>query len=916
MNRSETNLSPKQATDRAPLSAPAAPAGVVNRFRSPLAVLAAAFALGIVWANSFRDPAGIYWFVSAALFCILAGLILLRAGWDKAAIGLCLAGMVFAGVADSMRWQQRFPLNHVRYVESRGADLTEPVRLEGRVISTPYRTGYGMQFDVDAHSVESHTRILPVTGKVRLSVDGPGGTDGRGNPLQIHFGDDIRALVRLHRPQFYQNPGSFNFRRWMEDIGDLYWVGTIKNSRQLEIIGHPLGFQPAVSVESVRQRLLRGIDDIYPPWTREGRYGAVLKAVLWGDRTALDSTTIEDFRKTGLYHLLVIAGLHVGLITLLVEFLLRALEVPRVTRAVMVLGFLATYAFLVEQRAATLRATLMIGLYLVARMISRDHSSLNTLGGVALLLLYFRPAWLMDSGFQLSFGAALLIVTVAVPILSKTTEPYRRALRRLDDVLLDDYYSPRLAQIRLEMRMLVRGLCRRSSLFARYPILARHTVVTPLKFTVWVVDILIFSAVLQLGLLLPMVETFHRVTFTGVGLNALAIPVMTLLLAIALPTNLLSVVSPLIAAWPAKLLSAVMWALFAMAHVSSLAPWLSYRVPAPPSWVAWGFCAAFVLAGLTLYFARRAAGASLAACAIFVAVVAMHPFAPRLPRGVLQMTALDCGTGDALFLVLPNGTTMLLDAGGSPTRGAWEGGLLGRRWNSGEDIVSPYLWSLGLEKIDVVALTHAHADYAGGIFAVLENFRVGEFWHPPQPESPDLAALLDAVAQHGIPTRTLMAGDALGFKGTAIQVLWPATAPPSERSSIDDYSLVMRVSAGGTNFLLPGDAGRGAERGILASLEPVESQVLMVAHQGAKAENSSQFLAHVGPRVALISPEAGSRSADLPNPDTLRALESLGARIFRTDTDGATTVEAKDGSLMVRTFKHQLPVVIGPKVAP
>ncbi len=915
MDRSEADLNSKQATDRTPLSTTAVRAGVGHHFRSPLAALAAAFALGIVWANSFRASVGIHGFVLAALLCILAGLFFLRARCDKAAIGLVLASMVFSGVADSMRWEQRFPLNHVRYVESRGADLTEAVGLEGRVISTPYRTGYGMQFDVDSRRIESHTQIFPVTGKVRLSVDGSEGIDGGGNPLQIRFGDDIRVLVRLRRPQFYQNPGSFNFRRWMEDIDDLYWVGTVKSSRQLEIIGHPSGFQPAVIVENLHRRLLRGIDDLYPPWTREGRYGAVLKAVLWGDRTALDSTTIEDFRKTGLYHLLVIAGLHVGLITLLVEFLLRALEIPRVTRAVMVLGFLAAYAFLVEQRAATLRATLMIGLYLVARMISRDHSPLNSLGSVALLLLFFRPAWLMDSGFQLSFGAALLIVAVVVPILSQTTEPYRRALRRLDDVLLDDYFSPRLAQVRLEVRALVRGLCRRASLFARYPILARRAVVTPLKFIVWAVNMLIFSAILQLGLLLPMVETFHRVTFAGVGLNALAIPVMTLLLGIALPTNLLSVASPAIAAWPAKLLSAVMWALFAMTHFSGLAPWLSYRAPAPPSWVAWGFCAAFVLASLTLHFARRAAVASLPACAIFVAVVAVHPFAPRLPRGVLQMTALDCGTGDALFVVLPSGTTMLLDAGGSRTRGAWEGGLLGRRWNSGEDIVSPYLWSLGLERIDIVALTHARADYAGGIFAILENFRVGEFWHPPQPESPDLATLLDAVAQHRVPTRTLIAGDALRYDGASIQVLWPAPDPPSERPSADDYSLVMRVSAGDTNFLLPGDAGRRAERGILASQKPLESQVLMVAHHAAKAENSTEFLAHVAPRVALISLGAGSGPSDLPNPEILRALENVGARIFRTDTDGATTVEAKDGLLMVRTFNHQLPLVISPKIA-
>ena len=753
-------------------------------------------------------------------------------------------------------------------------------------------------------------------------------SEGSG-PFEIQFGDEIRALVRLRQTHIYQNPGSFDFRRWMEDIEDLYWVGTVKNSQQVEKVGHAAGCRFAEFVERARQRLLRGIDDLYPPWSIQGRCGAVLKAVLWGDRTALDFVTIEDFRKTGLYHLLVIAGLHVGLLTLLVEFLLRGLGCRRVARAFILLGFLVGYALLVEQRASTLRATLMISLYLVARIIDRRHSPLNALGGVALVLLYLRPAWLFESGFQLSFAAALVIVGVAVPLLERTTEPYRRALWRLDDVLLDDYFSPRIAQARLDVRALIYSLRRRAAFFDRYPTLSRNLVVAPLKLLVWVANILIFSAVLQLGLLLPMVEIFHRVTFAGVGLNALAIPVMTLLLALALPINLLSVVSPAVAAWPAKALSLVMALLFDMTHLPGLAAWLSYRMPAPPLWVAWGFCGAFVFAAWTLRFARRAAGAALAACAVFVALVAVHPFAPRLPRGVLQLTALDCGPADAVFLVLPDGTTVLL-AGGSRTRGAREGGFQGRRWDSGEDIISPYLWSLGIKKIDVVALTHAHADYLGELYAVLENFRVGELWHAPHPETPEYAALLETVAEHGIPTRTLMAGDALSFGDASIQVLWPGRdpddvapglSPASGRAGLkagataalsrDDDSLVMRISASGMNFLLPADATRNAEKEILASREPLGSQVLEVPYYRAKSTVRRDLLARVAPRAAIISSEAGGDGGeDLPNPETLEALENAGARIFRTNTDGATTVEAKKGSLVIRTHRGSETVVM------
>ena len=898
-----------------------------------MAMLATSFALGIIWAHSGQATLGMYWFISSALACVLVGLILLGAGWGRAAVGFVLASMVFTGFAECHRWEQRFPLNHVRYLGSMGADLGEPLRLRARVISTPYRSGYGVQFDVEAEQVESRGYVHPVTGKVRLHVQGSevGGDDEYGNPNELRYGDEIQTLVRLRRPQIYQNPGSFDFRRWMEDIEDLYWVGTVTSPRRVEKVGHASGLWLAELAERARQRLLRGIDDVYPPWSTQGRYGAVLKAVLWGDRSALDSVTIDDFRRTGLYHLLVIAGLHVGLLTLLLESLLRTLGFPRMTRTLTVLGFLLIYSLLVEQRAPTLRATLMIALYLLARILGRDHSPLNAIGGVALILLYLRPAWLYESGFQLSFAAALLIVGIAVPILERTTEPYRRALRRLDDVLLDDRFPPRLAQVRLDLRAVVQALRRRAGLFERYPTPARYIVVGPLKLLVWIANILIFSAVLQLGLLLPMVETFHRVTFAGVGLNALAIPAMTLLLALALPINLLSVLSPAVAAWPAKVLTLVMALLFHVTHLPGLATWLSYRVPTPPYWVACGFCASFFFAAWILRPKRGtpgsrraqfhpahpswAAGTALTVCAIFVVLVALHPFAPRLPMGVLQLTALDCGAGDALFVVFPDQTTMLLDAGGGRGHTAPEGSFQSRHWDPAEEIVSPYLWSMGIKKIDVLVLSRARQGQTGGLYAVLENFRVGEFWHAASPETPEYATLLEAVAGRGIPTRTLLAGDVLAMGDASLRVLWPKPDPPGYLGSKMEDPLVMRISRGSLNFLLPGDADQAVEDEILANGDAVQSQVLIGAHHGPKFSMSGEFLARVAPSVAIISSEPPEAAGSLP-PEALGVLQNGGARVFRTSVEGATTVEGKAGSLMVRTYRGSEVAVATPVDGP
>ena len=929
--------------------------------KDPLLWLACCFALGIVVARRGHFPllhatGGIPFTLLAASLCLLAGLIALRGGGERTAVGLALAGFVFAGAAAAMLFELRFPPNHVSHLAE--SDLRDPVRIEGRLASTPLRTAYGLQFDLDLASLErggqnnaalSHEPApacdarpvrRPASGRIRLRLEASADPESWATieALRLQRGDAIAVVVRLRRPRVYQNPGSFDFRRWMESIEDVYLVGTIASPSLVERAtiaaggrGEPLGLWDATTaevtrgIEKTRRRLLQAIDGMYPPWLPQGRDGSVLKAVLLGDRSSLDSDTLESFRKAGLYHLLVIAGLHVGLLVMLVATFLRWLGLPSTARSLAVLLLLLGYAALVEQRAPTMRATLMISVFLVARLLYRERSLLNAVGLAALVLLLSRPAWLAESGFQLSFAAALLIAGLAVPILERTTEPYRRGLRRLEVVELDPSLEPRIAQFRLDLRSLAEWLKSRFPVLGRHPSLAAGLVTAPARAAIWIANILLFSAILQLGLLLPMAETFHRVTFAGLGLNAMAIPVMTVLLTLAVPFVFLSALAPGSTAGPARMLALLMKGLFALTRLPHLPAWLSYRVPDPPAWVACGFAISVVAIAWAVSASKKSAGddtsllpsrrffwAPLGMFAFFAALVSTHPFAARLPTGAVEVTALDCDGGDALFLVLPDGRTMLVDAGAGRGPNGREGAFQRARWDPGEDIVSPYLWSRGVKSIDAVVVTGLRDDHLGGVAAVLRNFRVGDFWRAAAGPSsasygPAYREVFDEVYRRKIPLRELAAGEAIAWGLSSVQIVWPE-APTAvgyhdvqthgERSgAAGDDSLALRISAGGVNLLFPGEMSGGVEKKLGRSGMRLASDLLKVARHGAKASTTDEFLQRVTPRIAMIT-AAGSSARTSPNPETLDRLAKAGVRVFRTDLDGAITVTWEAGGTM------------------
>jgi competence protein ComEC len=284
-------------------------------------------------------------------------------------------------------------------------------------------------------------------------------------------------------------------------------------------------------------------------------------------------------------------------------------------------------------------------------------------------------------------------------------------------------------------------------------------------------------------------------------------------------------------------------------------------------------------------------------------IIAMHPFAPNLNAKNLEVTVLDVGQGDSLFVTFPGGRTMLVDAGGA--LGSFHSGGMRSGLDIGEDVVSPYLWSRGLKQIDVVALTHAHQDHLGGLPAVLENFRVQELWVGRDIESAAYQDILSLARQRGVRVIHTKQGDTFTRGVVSGNILWPEDLTENHTAKNDD-SLVMRLTDGTQSILLPGDIERPSERKILAENEIISADFLKVAHHGSKTSTIEPFLSNSHPAFAAIS--AGrENSFGHPSPEVVERLKAAGVCVFLTDRDGAITATTDGQTLTVSTFLHASP---------
>lgn len=795
----------------------------------PALLLAGIFALG-VWIAVESPTASVHgWFmvVGVALGMTVAGhlwprqqLVTLRPLIITLSLGIAVMGLGGARTAAF----QHLPPGHIGHLLYSHADMEDAglrMRVKGVVEHAPRGTRFTARLDTlvladDTLSVHGSVRVFLYVSRWGTEASLP----------SIGPGDRLRLHARLKAPPFQRNPADFDYGAYLRRRG-IHGVVTADAEDPIHVVGH--GRSAVWShVAALRAGITHRIDRYVPGDEAQ----AVLRALLTGDRGHISDDTRRRFAATGLLHLLAISGLHVLLVGMVLYTLLRPVLMRiglrwrgvECVRAAITLSVLCGFALLTGGRASVVRAVVMASLFIGGNVLQRRGHPLNTLGVAGIVILAAAPLSLFDAGFQLSFAAVGAIVTL------------------------------------------------NSRLQERIPPRWRHG-----GWRGQLTALVTTSVTATLGTMPVLLTHFGYVSFGGIALNVVAIP----LTALALMSGMLTVA---LGGW------ALAGSVFGAA-AGTLTGRLLETARRGEEWLGWVSVEGFlqdpwiVLAiigtlAMVVQWPRPRLRWRLAATALlFAGLGTWGSVWDQLDPPPLEVVFLDVGQGDATVISLPNGRHMLVDAGArSP------------HFDAGTSFVVPHLDRHGIDRLDAVVISHSDSDHLGGLPAILRHVPVGRVvLNDQRPDTELVGEVMQLIDSLHVPIQRAWAGDTLSLDaGVHVQVLSPPENAFSGASD-NDASVVLRLVHGSTRVLFTGDIEATAERWLARHYEGLlQSEIVKVAHHGSGTSSRDYFIEQVATHGGIAVVSVGARNRfGFPAPEVVRRWQAADMHVALTARRGA-----------------------------
>ena len=776
-----------------------------------------------IWLGSTL-PLPVPLWILCGLLCFVAA-ILLRQQRIPLAVSIFMAALALGAA----RYNHARPIldqSHIAHFANRGEVVLTGIVSEAPDVRDRYQN---LVVDVDMLAIEGSAE-RPVDGKVLVRA--------RRFPL-IEYGARVQIVGQLTEPHNYSE---FDYRAYLAGRNIYATVDYPELIVQDQRVGNPLMH----SLLDVHARAQETIERLLPQ-----PQAALLSGILLGDEGRMTAELKEDFRKTGMTHIIAISGFNIAIIA---GVLLQGGRYLLGNRgaAWVAIGGIALYTLFVGAEAAVVRAALMATLFVVAaKLLGRPTFVPAALFAAAFFMTFADPDSLWHVGFQLSFAATLGLMLYVGP----WSDSFRTVWQQQFGEQTGNWLASFFAEV-------------------------------------------VLTTTAASIMTLPIVA-FHFGTFSLVSplANLLILPAQTGIMAFGGIATLAGMVSPILGQAPAWIAWLFLSYTIGLVRFFAALPLATLAVNFP----AWAVAASYAsILGLTWAARTRLDQSSTQASAnlgrqarrwtpmmVTLASLLVIAWAWSRPDGRLHVAFLDVGQGDAILIRTPDGRQIAVDGGRYP---------------------SIFLDKLGQEipfwdtEIDIMVATHPDDDHTLGLIDTFDHYRVGLLLVNGEETlgSDNYAALLHVATAAHTPIRQAVAGEVIDMgDGVRLEILHPGGALDPDTHNRN--SVAVRLVYGDFAVLLTGDAEKAAEQMMLAGGRSLHSTVFKAGHHGSRSSSSRAFLQAVRPQIVVIS--AGKENTyDHPHPDVLQRAEEIGATVLRTDELG--TIELiSDGTMMWSNVK-------------